>query len=513
LDAALQSLLEVGDLLRRPDGEGDRRFTTWADPWSFGVPFYVAGILREGARLAASPAARAAAGRSLLLTGRAGAGKTHLLCDVARGRTAEGRPTVLILGQDFGGSQPLLAQVARLSQLGETPDDVFAVLNAASEAAGCIGLLMIDALNESERPERWREEAQALAAMAERYPHVAVVLSCRTEFLGKVIGDTGIPAVEHVGFGEATDSAIRRFTREYRLELPAFPVLNPEFGNPLFLKLACEALDTLGRTRFPLGTAGLGTVCGAFFEAVNKRLAREDRCDYDERDNLVQQVVRRLAMLGGESMDRAEVTRIIREVLPGERGWSRSLMRGLIAEGVLAELDDDRIAFGYQRLGDIARATVMAEKPLDDMRAWLRGLGENAWRESGTLGALAVIIPERHGVELIDLGGSGGYLARWELSDGFLASLTLRAPGSVSPRTAQMVRQLLGKKSFAAAAWDQLVRIACIPGHPLNAGWLHALLTAFPATDRDRSWSSWLAGTMNSGGETTSCGGRSPEPT
>jgi chromosomal replication initiation ATPase DnaA len=37
----------------------------------------------------------------LLLTGAAGTGKTHLLCDVARHRLAGGRPTVLLMGQRF----------------------------------------------------------------------------------------------------------------------------------------------------------------------------------------------------------------------------------------------------------------------------------------------------------------------------------------------------------------------------------------------------------------------------
>ena len=43
-----------------------------------------------------------------------------------------------------------------------------------------------------------------------------------------------------------------------------FPSPTLEFGNPLFLKLTCEALATLGATRFPFGTAGLATVCDAF---------------------------------------------------------------------------------------------------------------------------------------------------------------------------------------------------------------------------------------------------------
>ena len=289
-----------------------------------------------GWELARSAVTRGAAEKVLLLTGRAGVGKTHLLCDAARRRIEDGLPTILLLGQDFDG-RSLLAQAGELSQLGATPDDVLAVLDAASEAAGCTGLLMIDALNESERPDRWPGDVRALVAACRRYPHVALFLSCRTEFVEEVIGDEKLPRVEHFGFAEATDAAIMRFTQEYGLEPPTFPALNPEFSNPLYLKLTCEALHTLGETRFRFGTAGLTTVTSAFIEAVNQRLSEAGRCNYDKWSDLAGACVRQLAELGRGPWDRADVQRITEGLLPG-REWSTSLLKGLIAEGILIEL-------------------------------------------------------------------------------------------------------------------------------------------------------------------------------
>ncbi len=43
--------------------------------------------------------------------------------------------------------------------------------------------------NESKRPDRWRGDVRALVTACRRYPHVALVLSCRTELVGEVIGD------------------------------------------------------------------------------------------------------------------------------------------------------------------------------------------------------------------------------------------------------------------------------------------------------------------------------------
>ena len=55
---------------------------------------------RAGA-LARSRRHKAAAEKVLLLTGRRGVGKTHLLCDAASRRIEDGLPTILLLGQDF----------------------------------------------------------------------------------------------------------------------------------------------------------------------------------------------------------------------------------------------------------------------------------------------------------------------------------------------------------------------------------------------------------------------------
>ena len=56
--------------------------------------------------LAGSVATRAARSREVLIEGKAGTGKTHLLCDVAEKRVESGLPTVLVMGQDFDGRAP-----------------------------------------------------------------------------------------------------------------------------------------------------------------------------------------------------------------------------------------------------------------------------------------------------------------------------------------------------------------------------------------------------------------------
>ena len=220
------SLRQVNDALHEHALSKDRYFVGDAASLYSEVQ-RARGAIGSAQELSDAVATEAARQKALLLTGRAGVGKTHLLCDVLSHRTAGGLPTILLLGQDFDGRN-LLSQIGEQAKLGSTLDDVLEVLDAAAEVAGCLGLLMVDALNESERPERWRADARALVAAAARYPNVGLIVTCRSEFEERVVGDLRIPMSEHFGFGEATDIAIRRYTQEYGLEPRGFP--SPEPG-------------------------------------------------------------------------------------------------------------------------------------------------------------------------------------------------------------------------------------------------------------------------------------------
>lgn len=437
----------------------------------------------------------------VLMTGRAGVGKTHLFCDVASRRVAAGRPTVVVLGQDFEAGKTLLPQIGELAQIDGTLDEVLSVLDAAGEAAGCSAMLMVDAVNEGTEAERWVDDLRVLAGSVDRYPNVVLAVSCRTEFVAPVVGEAdGFPRVEHQGFSEATSEAVDRYTKEYNLERLTFPILNPEYGNPLFLKLACEALSTLGQTRFALGTAGLTTVCDAFLEAVNKRLGAPARCDYDIAGNLVQAAVRKLAEAGPGPYPRADAVGITEELLPG-RTWSKGLLLGLLREGVLMDTYNDQVAFSYQRLGDVFRAVLLAEKSGTELTAWYQGLGNATWSERGTLGALAVIAPETVGEEIIDMfkdPGTGE--TEHEVIDAFVESIVLRSPLHTTDRTVSIVEQLVEFEEWTRPVLEQLVRVACVPDHRLNADWTHQLLQARDLTARDLFWSEWLIGSTEDNG-------------
>lgn len=100
-------------------------------------------------------------------------------------------------------------------------------------------------------------------------------------------------------------------------------------------------------------------------------------------------------------------------------------------------------------------------------------------------------------MELFELAADEEGRVSYDVVDSFLESLLLRAPDHVTPRAVEVVLRLLRDRYRGTEVWDRLLRISCVPGHPLNAGWLHSHLAALGVAERDASWSTWLVGSVD----------------
>ena len=497
-ETARESLLRLLVLLRLEDATGEDYGGHMSEVWHLDAGRSLAAV-DDLSRLLESAPTQAAIERELLIEGPAGTGKTHLLCEVANARIQEGLPTILVLGQEFD-REPLRDQIPRLTAFPGSVEEEVAALASASEAAGTVGLLIVDALNESDQPDRWENELDVLRHIVAQHEHAALVVSCRSELVPEILGQTDMLRLEHHGFGQATETAITRYAQEYGIDPVSFPVLSPEFSNPLFLSLACRAMETLGLGSFQLGEAGLTAVCDAFLEAANERLSAPDRCDYNRQRDLVQQAVRILAEVSLDSpligWDQAE--ELLEPVLP-DRTWSKSLLKGLLDEGVLIPTASG-VGFGFQRLGDLAKASTLCHRPVAEVESWIGGLGDDRWAHLGVLGALAVRLPEERGIELVELlADDEGSVYMGDI-DLFAESLVLRSASAISETTELYLQRILENE----AAWEdphdykgvceQIVQLSCVPGHPLNARWAHTWLMGLELAERDAHWSQFLVG-------------------
>lgn len=454
------------------------------------------GTLTEQAReRLAGPGELAGRGSALLVTGIAGSGKTHAMCDAARQRLSQKLLSVLVLCQRLDGTE-VWDQVRRILGLdaGVGRDALLAALDAAAEASGYPLLLLVDALNERKPRSAWRDELASFVAQVARYPGLRLVLTCRTAFVGSVVPDTlVVPSVEHLGFSGVEFEAAFAFFSHFGLVPPGIPLLEPEYSNPLFLRQLCIGLSGTGRTSLEERPLSLSEVTNLLLEGAEPRAARE--LDVDVRDRLVHRAVHLLAgeMCGllARSLSWARAHELVDGLLPG-RPQSQSLLQFLIADALLIEVESpgvtapDRIAFAYERLGD----HLIVSRVLDDSRSADGAVGGEAAAvaavasvgDPGLNEAAALLAPERLGAELPDLAPEH---VRDAAMQAFLVSLPWRAEESLSVRAVELLEEALAQGDTSDLALDQVISLAARPGHPLGGEFLDGVLRRLPCTERD----------------------------
>lgn len=458
------------------------------------------------------PAARSAESGQLLMTGEAGQGKTHLFCDAVVRSLSEGRPSVVVLGGRFRGGHVFqdLASALTLGDVGAAK--LLRAMRAAGEACGKPFVLLIDALNDTHDPQRWEHDLPALLAEAKQHaPWVHVGVSVRSAYLDVIASEPldKMTRADHPGLAGRETDAIERYFGAAGLDLPRTPMLLPEFSNPLFLKLYCDGASEPGATSATDGHAHISDVFERYLAAKNRTISQ--RLDLRRTADTVGRAVRALA--ARIPVDRPEVLReseaeeLIDSFAPNRTGWPNTLYGALLSEGILThdlaylgDDDDERpvqvTEITFQRFSDYlsAESLVADYKSAEDLAGALSADGELratfAGARAGVVRALSVLVPERLGVELLDLPSdelTAAQVRRRE--EALLKSIVARRDDAVSARTVELFSDIaFGSRAHYNEALRTLLTVAPRRGHQLNAEFLHGYLFRQSMAERDASW-------------------------
>ena len=446
----------------------------------------------------------------MIVRGNAGTGKTHLLCDAAQYRLGEGRPTVVLMGQSFTSDGAPWPQAAVLLDASDSSTAEFvAALECAAQAAGVRALLMIDALNEGKGLKVWQTHLSGFLAHFIRSDWIGVVLSIRSsyeELIPNEIREEAV-VVTHHGFGERSYDAFRTYFTHYGLELPSTPPMAPEFSNPLFLKTLCSGLQGQGATRLPRQINGITEIFDLYISSINKRIA--SKLGLPPWNRAAEQAVRALAGAFPSLSERwiavETAEELVNGFLPG-RPYEESLYRMLVVEGVFIQEASRRtsheaipeiVFIAYDRLADHLVTETLLEANLErenaasifESRGRLGAVAEGGYDIRGILEALCVLLPERTGNEVADCVPR---LAKAEgFESAFAQSLVWRGVGTISARTCELVTATLEPEAWDryTTILDELLTLATVPDHPLNARFLDARLRRDEMASRDAWWS------------------------
>lgn len=467
----------------------------------------VMGILEELRGWLRSPEAHLPLSSAMLLLGPAGIGKTHSVCAIANDRHERKLRSVLLLGERFNHitGEPW-ERMRSLVGLGSdfSEHELFEILDAAGECTGYPCIIFVDALNDTVPRRFWYDCLSSLVDRVGRHRWLRLCASCRTTYCEDVRSpNVQIPHIEHTGFAGIEFDACVQFFDFYDLEPPSMPLMQPEFCNPLFLRLVCESLQVAEVKYLTAGTVGIARIIHELVKTKNETLSKV--LDYHPREGYVPKA---LDLLLSEMQRRKtvwlpwhEAKRLVDAIWPSLQR-STSLFDHLLREELIREdrvLDPvtgetkDVILVSFERIADY----LLADKYLAGMsRESVHGVflpggilsftvrDEDAVRENrGLLEALAVLLPEKYGVELPEV--IGGKEPSSQITIIVMESLAWRVDGSFGRSSERIIRKALTEPKAFAVVVEALLALSTRVDNPFNARWFHHLLASFSMVERD----------------------------
>jgi hypothetical protein len=457
---------------------------------------------------------QAAERRALFVEGVAGTGKTHLFCDVGQRLLCEGHPVLVLLGQRFLDASPWTTLARLLGEPSLSPDEIATALAASGEASGRRAVVFIDALNEARDPAMWSTELADLRRRLTASGWVGLAVSCRTTYLDLVEPaagrDKSFVWVEHLGYRGREFEATAKIFAAHGVQQPRIPLLLPEFNNPLFLKLYCEGIRDAPAP--PSGSEHLSAIFERFVAGRKSRVERS--LGLDRRLDIVGRAVSAFAAYvaehGDDRVPYHDAHSLINDFAPHLRESPRTLLETMASEGLLSvergwmrERDElgEVVSFPYQRFSDHLVLRVLLDERLSTAapEAVLAAFDSNEslgeWllaAPAGLIEALAIQLPERWGVELLDLcptPADDDYHGHWLLDhawSAFISSIVLRDRAAFGDRAHELINEGLNSRRTKMA--DALISVAPDPEHPYNGARLHEFLSGIPMPHRDAYW-------------------------
>ncbi len=478
----------VYDLPRERDGKGGSSPADWAQHRLFAIANTLTNLIDD----LKSERWKLANRRAVLLYGDAGTGKSHLLADIVEHHIASEFPGVLVLGSTFVDGEPWRQILTQLDLPATLQIKHFlGAMDAAAQAAGVRAIICIDAINERNGMDVWPSRVAAFLKEAQRFPHLAIVLSCRSTYLRYIIPDSisseDFHRIKHTGFSGRASEAAKVYLDKRGIVRPGTPNLVPEFENPLFLKTCCDYLEKEGKRELPKGLLGVTQIFGFYLDAIARALNHRMKLDphLDVVPRAIHSFATAIATKGTGYIDKSAAVTLFDAVHPSNNDLERSLLSQLESEGAIAietvQSGDtsrtDEVRFTFERFSDHQIANALLNEhlnPADVPKSFSAGaplreivIGRDAYRRSGVIEALSIQLPERAGAELFDQFPDAE--ENWILRDPFQDSLLWRDQRHFTDRT----YELLTSMTTADERMGILFALATEPHNKFNANFLH----------------------------------------
>ena len=450
--------------------------------------------------------------------GNAGSGKSHLLARCAQKAIENGQPSVLLLGQHFNDND-IWTQIRQMLDLPDySADRVLSAIDAAGKAARVRTLFLIDAINDGSGSRFWRTQIASFIHKIQEYTHICCIISCRSEYFDLAVPKTvseNSPVFDIRGFETPEEqlNAAHVYLDRRGIARPSTPWLSPEFVNPLFLRSVCVSLEGDRKSEIPSGMTGTTEVLSFYLDSVGRNIWKEK----GGSSKLGPKLGRAIRDVAGKMLERKQdfldfedckevIAKHFRDFSPQpEPDW----LSVLLNNGVLRKdpnpsredvfSDEEVVRFSFQRFQDF----LIAQQSIKDVNTSTNLFEDTgplafcleddrlSWDWRGVVDALAIILPEKLKIELVDAlpGGALKWWNDWAIQESYAESVRWRARTAFTDRTLELLNHLYYSH---VDAHELLLQVSISSDHPWNAELLHMNLEKRKLPDRDAFWTNWL---------------------
>lgn len=314
--------------------------------------------------------------KAVLISGKGGIGKTHLLCDIVNYYFQQNLPAILILGELFKGDITADLVIMNWYQRNIEFEKFFELLNEIGEQNNVYIPVCIDAINEVQNEEYWNINIPLLLAKTERYNNIKIIFSCRSIYLKEYLEYDKINNlihIEHNGFNQVETKALGNFCEYYGVNINYETISVPEFMNPLFLKMLCEIAKEKDDKMVTVDN--IQDLMNDYFSMKNRIISKKYNNYFSIRDNIVPLVLEKITNYMAEKEQysiswldlRNCVFNSLSEFKVSE--ITSGFIKMLLSENLLKESDnlDNNISFAYQKFYEYLYSKKYIDKNVEDI--------------------------------------------------------------------------------------------------------------------------------------------------
>lgn len=443
--------------------------------------------------------------KMLIIKGEAGVGKSQLFANASEKNIKLGGYSILLLGHSFLTDDSISNQIPKKLEIEYTIDDFFNILESIGEQQNQCIIIFFDAINESGSKEIWKTGLNPLFNKLINFNHIRFAFSLRTGYEQSVLDDSinikiknhNICLLEHDGFRNESIDATKEFLNHYSIPFTPSSFLQYEITNPLFLTFFCknyteEEFDILSLFEKVIENADLEVQKAIGFDGSTKLLIY-----------LINNIIEFKILFKRTSLTKQEIFKLDFWKLYGLDMYKIPFLSALEKTGLLYSFVNDNIEhyyLGYNLLEDFLCAKIiMKNNPsknglIDYIIKDLLQIENNHLTNYNNIDIFIVICifyAEKYSEECIYIINSlEDKHLKFDITNRYIKSFSLRKTSNIQQK--DFIEFFNNELADIGEIWKVLIENSTKINHPLNAEFLHSILSNQSLSKRDYIWTTYI---------------------